>query len=187
MNVLRESPDGVALEGARIQLRPFAPVNLLALINGDDTFADRFGAPAADGLRDFFVSGDVSPAWMEQLRNATDFDPWLHGFAIVDRTSNVLIGTAGFKGAPDGNGIAEIAYGVVALFEGKGYATEAAGMLVEFANNDPRVRIVRAHTLPENNASTRVLRKNGFVFVGEVVDPDDGPVWRWERTKELCA
>jgi hypothetical protein len=26
-----------------------------------------------------------------------------------------------------------------------------------------------------------VLEKNGFRFVGEAEDPEDGPVWRWER------
>jgi hypothetical protein len=38
-----------------------------------------------------------------------------------------------------------------------------------------------AHTLPEENASTRALRRNGFLFAGEVMDPEDGLVWRWER------
>jgi RimJ/RimL family protein N-acetyltransferase len=75
----------------------------------------------------------------------------------------------------------EIAYGVVPSREGQGFATEAAGGLVRFAATDPRVRLLRAHTLPEANASARVLRKCGFVHVGSVVDPEDGPVWRWER------
>ena len=39
---------------------------------------------------------------------------------------------------------------------------------------------VTAHTLGEENASTAVLRKNGFVRTGDIVDPDEGTVWRWE-------
>jgi RimJ/RimL family protein N-acetyltransferase len=66
--------------------------------------------------------------------------------------------------------------------EGRGYATEAAAALVDFAQRDARVRVVRAHTLPERNASTRVLTKCGFELRGEVIDPEDGLVWRWERT-----
>lgn len=182
-----DKTDELVLEGARIRLRPFAPACILALIDENGGFTDHFGAAAAEGLRDFFVSGDVSPAWLEQLRNANGFDPWLHGFAIVDRACNMVIGTAGFKGAPDRDGCAEIAYGVVPLFEGKGYATEATGVLTAFAFRDPRVRIARAHTLAEGNASTRVLKKNGFAFSGEAIDPNDGPVWRWERAKESCA
>ena len=64
--------------------------------------------------------------------------------------------------------------------EGKGYATEAAAALVQYAQADTKVRVVRAHTLPENNASGRVLTKCGFRRIGEVMDPEDGLVWRWE-------
>ncbi len=41
------------------------------------------------------------------------------------------------------------------------------------------VRRVIAHTLPENNPSTSVLRSVGMGLVGEVHDLEDGPVWRW--------
>jgi [ribosomal protein S5]-alanine N-acetyltransferase len=36
---------------------------------------------------------------------------------------------------------------------------------------------VTAQTLPEDNASTRVLRKLGFVLKGSVIDPEEGTVW----------
>jgi RimJ/RimL family protein N-acetyltransferase len=78
----------------------------------------------------------------------------------------------------------EIAYGVDPDHRGKGYATEAAEGLVTHAFGDPRVRVVRAHTLPEPNASTRVLTKCGFRRIGEVIDPEDGLVWRWEKHRE---
>jgi RimJ/RimL family protein N-acetyltransferase len=68
--------------------------------------------------------------------------------------------------------------------EGRGYATEAARALIHFAASEPSVRTIRAHTLPEANASTRVLAKCGFVHVGPVVDSEDGPVWRWERSAQ---
>jgi len=46
-----------------------------------------------------------------------------------------------------------------------------------------QVRTVRAHPLPQPNASTRVLTKCGFQRIGEVIDPEDGLVWRWERNE----
>lgn len=100
---------------------------------------------------------------------------------MTEREGNEVVGSAGFKGPPDADGVVEIAYGVAPSREGRGYATEAAGALVRFATADERVQLVRAHTLPEENASTRVLRKCGFVHIGEVIDPEDGLVWRWER------
>ena len=65
-------------------------------------------------------------------------------------------------------------------FEGGGYATGMAGKLIELASSSPAVRRVVAHTLPETNASTRVLERVGMTFVGEVIDPEDGRVWRWQ-------
>jgi sulfur-carrier protein len=76
----------------------------------------------------------------------------------------------------------EVAYAIVPVWQGKGCATAALGKLIAFASADDQVRVLRAHTLPENNASTRVLAKNGFTKLGEVVDPEDGRVWRWERS-----
>ena len=123
----------------------------------------------------------VSPAWLARVYLAADDDPWIRGFALVDRITNAVIGTCGFKGPPASDGTVEIAYGVEPDHQGRGYATEAAGALVAYAFNSGQVRVVRAHTLAEANASARVLSKCGFQCVGEVVDPEDGPVWRWEK------
>jgi len=61
-----------------------------------------------------------------------------------------------------------------------GYATSMARKLIELATGCAAVKRVLAHTLPHANASTRVLEKNGMMFVGEVNDPDDGRVWQWQ-------
>jgi [ribosomal protein S5]-alanine N-acetyltransferase len=127
------------------------------------------------------VSGEISPEWLDRLRETTVTDPWVHGFVVVHRESGLAIGTAGFKGPPDDAAAVEIAYGIVAEYEGHGYATEAAEALVTFAAESGRVRLIRAHTLPTPNASTRVLAKCEFQYIGEVIDPEDGLVWRWER------
>jgi RimJ/RimL family protein N-acetyltransferase len=80
----------------------------------------------------------------------------------------------------------EIAYGIVPTYRGKGFATEAAQGRTRYAFASGRIRVVCAHTLPERNASTRVLAKCGFHWVGEVVDPEDGLVWRWEKQEEVA-
>ena len=130
------------------------------------------------------VKAEVSPAWLEQVRASTAADPWTHGFSIRDRISGTVMGSCGYKGPPDEAGIVEIAYGVDADCQGLGYATEAARALVEFAFGSGQVRLVSAHTKPETGASMRVLTKCGFEWVGEVIDPEDGLVWRWEKKME---
>jgi ribosomal-protein-alanine N-acetyltransferase len=126
------------------------------------------------------VRAQISPEWLARVRALTSADPWSCFFSIVHRRSNAVIGQCGYKGPPNTDGVVEIAYGVDADYQGRGYATEAARALVAQALGVDAVRVVRAHTLVELNASTRVLAKCGFERVGEVVDPEDGLVWRWE-------
>ena len=169
------------IETVHLRLLPFAPGQLLALIEQPARFAELTGFPAAAGLREFFVSADVSPAFLASLHTLRDPDPWRLGFAVLHRESRSVVGSAGFKGPPDATGVVEVAYGIVSGFEGRGYATEVTQALVAFAFGSGLVQQVRAHTLPTANASTRVLTKCGFRRTGDVIDPDDGPVWRWER------
>jgi RimJ/RimL family protein N-acetyltransferase len=169
------------LTTARLRLVPHAPMDLRALIQGQECYESSSGLKPAAGLRDFIVSPEVSPEWLADLETASEPDAWRYGFALIHPDSATVIGNAGFTGPPDVNGIAEIAYGVVPAFQGRGYATEAARALVAYAGADRRVRTLRAHTLPERNASTRVLEKCGFQRVSEISHPTDGLVWRWER------
>lgn len=124
---------------------------------------------------------EVSPQWVTRIEQATGSDPWLHGFTLLSRGNRQPVGSAGFKGAPDPEGMVEIAYAVEPEHQGKGYATETVEALVKWAFATGAVRVVRAHTLRERNASVRVLEKSGFRFCGEVVEPEDGLVWRWEK------
>ena len=105
--------------------------------------------------------------------------PW-HSYFGIDSDGNRLVGVCSFKGNPNESGTVEISYGTVPGFEGLGFATEMAAALTEIAIASPEVRHVIAHTLPEENASGRVLQKIGMRNVGEVMDPEDGKVWRWE-------
>jgi RimJ/RimL family protein N-acetyltransferase len=122
---------------------------------------------------------EVSANWIDRMRNSAP-SPWTHGFAIVERESGETIGGCAYKGPPDENGVVEIAYGIEPAFRRRGYAKEAAAALVMYAAS-AGVRLVCAHTRPENEASARVLEGCGFECLGEVMDPEDGLVWRWER------
>jgi [ribosomal protein S5]-alanine N-acetyltransferase len=123
---------------------------------------------------------EVSPNWLARVKESKAADPWTHGFAVVQRASGTIVGMCAYKGPPGADGAVEIAYGIHPEYQGRGYAKEVARALVAFAFGSGRVRLVCAHTRPEENASTHVLTKCGFEFIGEVMDPEDGLVWRWE-------
>jgi RimJ/RimL family protein N-acetyltransferase len=127
------------------------------------------------------VRAEVSPAWVERVRQTPPGDPWALGFVVKELGTGATAGGCAFKGPPDADGVVEIGYGIDPPFQGRGFATEAAEALTAFAFSSGRVRTVRAHTKSDNPASERVLTKCGFARVGEVIDPEDGPVMRWER------
>jgi len=93
--------------------------------------------------------------------------------------SNTLIGSCGYKGPPNTNGMVEIGYEIVEAYRNQGYATELAHMLIGNAFNNPQVIKLQAHTLAIENASVKVLKKCGFVFVEELEDKEDGTILKW--------
>ena len=108
--------------------------------------------------------------------------PWC-GYLALEGDMRRVVGFCGFKGGPDAAGAAELAYFTFAGEEGRGIASAMAAGLVQLAMSAQTAAVLlRAHTLPERSASCRVLEKVGFEFIGPVIDPDDGPVWRWERS-----
>lgn len=116
---------------------------------------------------------------LANVTGGSDETPW-GGYLAVDDDSRELIGTCAFKSPPADDATVEIAYFTFPEYEGKGYATAMASKLIELASRAPGVRRIIARTLPEPNASTRVLEKVGMRFAGEVIDPEDGLVWEWE-------
>jgi RimJ/RimL family protein N-acetyltransferase len=107
--------------------------------------------------------------------------PWIGYFAELE---NDVVGYGGFKGQPR-DGKIEIAYSTVKQHEGKGVATEICRQLVSLAlETDPSIKIT-ARTLLELNASTQVLKNNGFKSVGIFKDEEDGDVWEWEFNRDI--
>jgi ribosomal-protein-alanine N-acetyltransferase len=160
---------------------------MLTLLPLDEAMLERLLRDPDAGLRELCANGPgVKNFLVPVLQQTRDFyrssgstPPW-QGYLGIESPTNKLVGIGGFKGNPNATGEVEIAYGTVPGLEGCGHATGMARGLVEIAFGSPIVRRVIAHTLPEKNASGRVLQKVGLVKVGEVLDPEDGKVWRWE-------
>ena len=145
-----------------------------ALLAGDAVFTERFGMPVAPGYLDF-------PEALARTR-----DELVHGMPsewyshlIIDVDANTLVGFGGYKGPPT-DGEVEIGYSVAPSHQRRGHATAAAQLLIEQARAAGVTRVC-AFTLPESNASTRVLTRCGLTMVEVVEDAEEGSVWRWER------
>ena len=110
-----------------------------------------------------------------QYESAGFAPPWCGYIAVREAQP---VGTCGFKSQPTG-GKVEIAYFTFPEYEGRGAATWMAQKLVQIARTcDPGVQVI-AQTLPEEGASTAILRKLKFELAGSVEHPEDGTVWEW--------
>jgi quercetin dioxygenase-like cupin family protein len=132
------------------------------------------GTPAEDsGSTDLIQS--VCAAMVGVYQKSGFQRPWIGYLVEVDGN---VVGTCGFKSPPQDDRV-EIAYFTFPGNEGRGFATQMARKLIQIAQaaND-HVEIV-AQTLPEENASTAILQKLGFIQTATAHDPEVGNVLEW--------
>ena len=124
------------------------------------------------------VAAEVVEATTQLYRTVGYEVPWIGYLAIENGT---CVGTCGFKSPPLNNRV-EIAYFTFPGHESRGIATRMAAELIRLALDKMPALTVAAQTLPEENASTSVLKKLRFRLVGTVEHPEDGLVWEWHRS-----
>lgn len=123
------------------------------------------------------IAENILTATVELYKTANYEPPWV-GYLVLDDLGE-CIGTCAFKSPPINNTV-EIAYFTFPEYEGAGYASRMANNLVHIAlKAQPGIKVI-AQTLSEENASTSILKKAGFVFDKEVHHPEDGLVWEWK-------
>lgn len=125
------------------------------------------------------------PEAIPQVRDAVASDPavtrWGTRLFLLEEPPT-LAGWGGFKGPP-ADGTVELGYAVAPAVRGRGIAAAAVREMLREAYAADEVVAVVAHTLPEANASTRVLERTGFVLDSEDAEEDGEPVWRWRHDR----
>lgn len=99
------------------------------------------------------------------------WDTYNFGYYIFeDRYTEAFIGRGGLKRCIiDGKNEVEIAYALLPEYWGKGLATEVVHKLVDIGFGRLHLKSIVGFTLPDNEASKRVLEKNGFIFEKEII------------------
>ena len=144
------------LETPRLVLRPLSLEDL-----------DEFVALHAEPEVTRFVTAFDRPESEERLRrNEVEWQERGHGLlAVLDRADGRFLGRAGFKYWPQFDET-ELGWALRREAWGHGYATEAAGTLLQWAFDTLDLNRVQAEADTRNAASARVLEKLGFVREG---------------------
>lgn len=98
--------------------------------------------------------------------------------AVEWKESGALIGDIGInavEGKPDE---VEIGYTICKAFSGQGCATEAVKAMCCFCKESLGAQVLFGRVLRGNDASVRVLEKNGFAFIREEFGVEDDPEGR---------
>ena len=186
---MHSMPEPPPIRTPRLVLKVASAAQLRASLSEPSSFAPTVGcAVAPDWPPKYWEQGPVD--WLVARMTEQPDEVFWRGWFIYrcqDAASDLLVGTAGFKGPPGGSGsetdgVVEVGYGVVTSHWRRGIASEAVGGLLAWAAGDPRVRAFRAHTLAGDPASGGVLLKNGFVRTATISDPEDGEIDRYERS-----
>ncbi len=159
-----------------VEIVPCSLEHIQKLIEDTDAFLKAYGFEVIDGYLPFEGALQYT---LNMMQTSQIWHPWLP-YLFLFRPNKAVVGLGGFKAVPDPQRTVEIGYSVAPSYQGRGFATSAALQLIEIAFASELVDCVCAHTLAEPSASTRVLEKCGMIKVSEVIDPEDGKVWRWE-------
>lgn len=137
------------------------------------------------GLRDASRGRGVQPTWpadLFPLLIPIDHCLYSTGIDILDKSVGGSVGSDHFPVVVDfvADARHEVGAGLFPQYEGRGLATSMAAELVALARLRDDSALVAAQTLPERNASHRILEKLGFVHVTTLDHPEDGAVWEWQ-------
>ena len=167
--------DDRVVRSARLELSLLSPEELDAVAAGD-----------VSGLA-LALDATVSPEWLDevrwlagmrgrQVRERPEDAPWLLRAIVLAAPGRPreAIGHLNFHAGPNEAGQVEIGYTLLPSARGQGYAIEAVRAVFDWARRVHGVRRFRASVAPDNERSTNLIGKLGFVRTGEQWDPDDG-------------
>lgn len=158
----------LALSSGKLKLRPLSLSQLTTYMKANDKLEKELGltpggrtiSPDVKDMVEFYSFPKMKLA-SEEARLFLTF--WI----VIDIEINQIVSELGFKGTPDQNSEVEIGYGTFPHQQGKGYMSEAVGIVCKWALSRIDVRGVLAETDQKNAASIRVVQKNGFVQFAE--------------------
>lgn len=162
------------IETERLNLVTCTAMHLSAIMSSERGLSGLMGA---ETVENWLAFPDSVPYALQRLQeDSANFRWGLH--IILHRADNKIIGTCGYNGMADDDGLVEMGYAIAPSYKGQGLEAEIAKGLVDNAFRWAVVQSVDACTLPENNASGDILTGLGFKKIDE-----DNDLWQWRLAR----
>lgn len=124
-------------------------------------------------------TGDGGVVGKEEIRRRIqedvlgDYAKYRYGrMAVVLKETEEFIGFCGLKYLEDYEEV-DLGYRLMSQYWGRGYATEACQVCLDYGFGQLGLYKIIAMVLPQNKASIRVLDKLGFQFQRDIVEGED--------------
>jgi ribosomal-protein-alanine N-acetyltransferase len=172
-----------------IELVPMTPEFIAAALAGKrEAAAESLGIELPDEFPSEGEKGFLGLR-LRQMREDERFRTWCPHAVVL---GGQMIGHAGYHGPPginsrDDPDAVEFGYRIFPLYRGRGYATQAATMLMDLAEKRGGIRHFVLSVGPENEPSLAIVRKLGFVRTGERMDEEDGLELVFELRRDAAA
>ncbi len=112
-------------------------------------------------------------AWrVPQVKQDPSVNKWFVRWAVL-RSTQVIIASASFHGAPDENGMMEIGLGVETAYQRQGFGKEILEGMWGWVVTEPGVKTLRYSVSPTNVASMALITSFGFNLMGEQIIEDN--------------
>ncbi len=151
-------------EGDKVKLRGFEKEDVdvahEAMNNPEMTQYLRMFRPFSKGEEEEWIEG----TW-ERMQ-----DGEAYCFAVVEKSSGDLVGSASLTDVDDVNRSAELGIWIKEEYWGKGYGTEAEKLLLKYGFEELNLHSIRGRAYESNKRSKRVMEKVGMKEVGKLRD-----------------
>ena len=110
-----------------------------------------------------FTAEDIASRLETEISNERIYH--VQYWPVFELSSFDFIGCCGLR--PHDDNKYELGFHLLPRFWGRGYATETAMAVIDYAFNRLNAKVLFAGHQPENAASAKVLQKLGFIYIGD--------------------
>jgi RimJ/RimL family protein N-acetyltransferase len=126
--------------------------------------------------------GPLAPR-IPQVRQNSSANKWFVRWVVL-RSTQEIIGSTSFHGAPDEDGVIELGLDVETAFQRQGFGKEIVQAMWGWVVTEPDVKMLRYVVRPTNVASIALINSIGFKLLGEQVVEDNAPANVYEMSAD---